>query len=115
MSVPMTTNLTKLRNLASSSQNVDSTLYRQLIGSLMYLVNMRPGICYIVNALSRFMSNPKHIHLVAAKHVLGYVRGTILMGSGILPAVEYCYLEIQIQIGLAVQLIEKLPLVIASV
>ena len=28
MSVPMTTNLTKLRDLATSSQSVDSTLYR---------------------------------------------------------------------------------------
>ena len=37
------------------------------------------------------------------------------MGSGILPAMEYCYLDIQIQIGLAMQLTEKVPLVIASV
>ena len=80
MSVPMTTNLTKLRDSASSSQSVDSTLYRQLIGSLMYLVHTRPDICYTVNALSQFMSDPKHIHLVAAKHVLRYVRGTITYG-----------------------------------
>ena len=80
MSVPMTTNLTKLRDSATSSQSVDSTLYRQLIGSLMYLVHMRPDICYTVNALSQFMSDPKHIHLVAAKHVLRYVRGTITYG-----------------------------------
>ena len=80
MSVPMTTNLTKLRDLASSSQNVDSTLYRQLIGSLMYLVHTRPDICYTVNALSQFMSDLKHIHLIAAKHVLRYVRGTITYG-----------------------------------
>ena len=37
------------------------------------------------------------------------------MGSGIRPAVEYYYLDIQIQIGLAVQLTGKVPLVIASV
>ena len=80
MSVPMTTNLTKLWDSASSSQSVDSTLYRQLIGSLMYLVHTRPDICYTVNALSQFMSDPKHIHLVAAKHVLRYVRGTITYG-----------------------------------
>ena len=53
MGIPMTTNLTKLRDSASSSQNVDSTLYRQLIGSLMYLVHTRPDICYTVNALGQ--------------------------------------------------------------
>ena len=46
MSVPMTTNLTKLRDLTTSSQSVDSTSYRQLIGSLMYFVHTRPDICY---------------------------------------------------------------------
>ena len=59
---------------------MDSTLYQQLIGSLMYLVHTRPDICYTVNAPSQFMSDPKHIHWVAAKHVLGCVRGTITYG-----------------------------------
>ena len=80
MSVPMTTNLTKLRDSATGSQSVHSTLYKQLIGSLMYLVHTRSYICYTMNALSQFMSNPKHIHWVVAKHVLRYVRGTIIYG-----------------------------------
>jgi len=29
----------------------DPTLYRRLIGSLMYLVNTRPDICFAVNKL----------------------------------------------------------------
>jgi hypothetical protein len=51
MSMPMTTNLKKLH--ASESELVDPTLYRQLIGSLMYLVNTRPNICFVVNTLSQ--------------------------------------------------------------
>jgi hypothetical protein len=35
---------------------IDLTLYRQLIGSLMYLVNTRPNIFYAVSALSQFIS-----------------------------------------------------------
>ena len=33
-----------------------------------------------MNDLSQFMSDPKHIHWVAAKHVLRYVRATITYG-----------------------------------
>ena len=46
----------------------------------MYLVHMRSDICYTMNALSQFMFDPKQIHLVASKHVLIYVRGTITYG-----------------------------------
>lgn len=56
---------------------MDLTLYRQLIGSLMYLVNTRPDICFVVNTLSQFMVEPRRVHWVAAKHILRYVQGTV--------------------------------------
>jgi hypothetical protein len=59
---------------------VDSTLYHQLIGSLMYLVNTRPNICFAVNTLSQFMVEPRRVHWVAEKHVLGYLCGTVYYG-----------------------------------
>jgi hypothetical protein len=34
------------------SELVDSTLYRHIIGSLMYLTNTRPDICFYMNTLS---------------------------------------------------------------
>jgi hypothetical protein len=51
MSTPMVTNWKKLS--ASDSQLVDAIVYRQLIGSLMYLVNTRSDICFAVNTLSQ--------------------------------------------------------------
>ena len=51
-----------------------------MIGSLMYLMNMRPGICFAVNTLSQFLTDPRHVHLIAAKHILRYLRGTIDYG-----------------------------------
>ena len=49
---PMDANQKKLRDSASDSNLIDPTMYRQLIGSLMYLTNTRPNICFAVNALS---------------------------------------------------------------
>jgi hypothetical protein len=57
-----------------------TTMYRQLIGSLLYVVHTRPDICYAVNALSQFMAEPRQRHWVATKHVLRYLRGTITCG-----------------------------------
>ena len=50
MSTPMITNWKKID--ASDDKDVDPTLYRQLISSLMYLVNSRPDICFAINTLS---------------------------------------------------------------
>ena len=56
MSTPMITNWKKLHAL--DSELVDSTLYHQIIGSLMYLVNTRPDIFFAMNTLSQFMVEP---------------------------------------------------------
>ena len=50
MSTPMALNL-KLLSVASS-ESVDAMMYHQMIGSLMYLMNMRPYICMDVNTLT---------------------------------------------------------------
>lgn len=50
----MLTNLKKLSDSTSNSNLVDPTMYRELIGSLMYLVNTRPNICFEVSTLSQF-------------------------------------------------------------
>jgi hypothetical protein len=78
MTTPMTTNLNMLG--ASDSDLVDPTMYRKLIGSLMYLVNTRPNICFVVNTLSQFMVESRQVHWVATKHVLRYLRGTVGFG-----------------------------------
>eukprot|EP00253_Pinus_taeda_P023216 PITA_23216 len=75
MTTPMITNLKRLRS--SESSPMDPFKYRQLIGSLMYLVNTQPNICFAVNVLSQFQVEPKHDHWVAAKHILRYLLGTI--------------------------------------
>ena len=74
----MASNL-KLLSVASS-EVVDAIMYRQMIGSLMYLTIMRPDICFDVNTLSQILTDPRHVHLIAAKHILRYLRGTVDYG-----------------------------------
>ena len=78
MSTPIITNF---RNLdASEFELMDPTLYRQLIGSLMYLVNIKPDISFVVNTLSQFMVEPRRVHWSATKHILRYIAGTVDYG-----------------------------------
>ncbi|XP_016563042.2 uncharacterized mitochondrial protein AtMg00240-like [Capsicum annuum] len=58
----------------------DPTLYRWLVGSLVYLTMTRPDILYAVQVLSQFVSNPYHIHHTALLCVIRYVRGSMNQG-----------------------------------
>ncbi|GAU38713.1 hypothetical protein TSUD_396410 [Trifolium subterraneum] len=63
------------------SDIVDSTMFRQLIGSLRYLCQTRPDTSYVVSYVSRFMSKPLKPHLLASKRILRYINGTIHYGG----------------------------------
>ena len=78
----MTTPMALKLNLLSvtSSESVDATMYRQMICSLMYLRNTRPDICFNVNTLSQFLTDPRHVHLVVANHVVRYSWGIVEYG-----------------------------------
>ncbi len=78
MATPMASNLKLLSD--ASSETVDATMYRQMIGSLMYLTNTRPDICFAVNTLSQYLTDPRSVHLIAAKHILRYLKGKIDYG-----------------------------------
>ncbi|GAU31045.1 hypothetical protein TSUD_214810 [Trifolium subterraneum] len=59
---------------------VDATEYRQMIGSLMYLLATRPDLTFSVCLIARYMERPTKLHLAAAKRVLRYLKGTIGLG-----------------------------------
>ncbi|XP_076936324.1 secreted RxLR effector protein 161-like [Bidens hawaiensis] len=58
-------------------EEVDPTKYRKMIGSLRYLTQTRPDLCFAVGYLSIFMQNPRDTHLKAIKHMVRYARGTM--------------------------------------
>ena len=59
---------------------LDSTHYKQIVGSLMYLTTTRPDIMFVVSLLSRYMDHPIELHFQAAKRVLQYLKGTCDLG-----------------------------------
>ncbi len=54
----------------------EASMYRSLIGRLIYVTHSRPNISFSVGVLSRFMHNPSKLHFGAAKRVLRYLAGT---------------------------------------
>ena len=59
------------------SERVNESVYKQLVGSLVYLTTTKPNLSFVVSFISRFMSTPKVKHWTAAKKVLRYVKGTL--------------------------------------
>jgi len=59
---------------------VDASMFKQVVGSLMYLTATRPDLMYGVSFISRFMSCPTEQHWLAAKRLLRYMMGTMNLG-----------------------------------
>ncbi|KAL6323418.1 hypothetical protein AAG906_038987 [Vitis piasezkii] len=58
----------------------DPTLYRRLVGSLIYLTTTRPDISYAVHQVSQFMTFPRHLHLAAVRRIILYLQGSPTRG-----------------------------------
>ena len=73
-----------------NGKKVDPTLYRSMIGSLLYLTASRPdisysvGVCpdisYSVGVCARFQGNPMESHVTAVKRIIRYINNTLDLG-----------------------------------
>ncbi|XP_058071277.1 uncharacterized mitochondrial protein AtMg00810-like [Magnolia sinica] len=73
----------------------DTTMYRKIVGSLIYLTLSRPDIVYAIGVVNWFMQTLKKPHLEAVRQILRYVKGTIDLGllynkGGACKIVGYC-------------------------
>nr|GEY57755.1 retrovirus-related Pol polyprotein from transposon TNT 1-94 [Tanacetum cinerariifolium] len=59
---------------------VYATLYRGMIGSLIYLTSNRPYLIYNACLCARYQAKPTKKHLNAVKQIFQYLKGTINMG-----------------------------------
>ncbi|XP_068336434.1 uncharacterized mitochondrial protein AtMg00810-like [Pyrus communis] len=62
------------------SEQADESLYRQIVGSLLYLTATRPNIMFAASLVARFMHGPTRKHMRTAKRVLRYIQGTLDYG-----------------------------------
>jgi hypothetical protein len=63
-------------DLDEGGNPVDQTLYRSMIGSLLYLIASRPDIMFNFCMCARFQENPKKAHLSVVKRILRYLKHT---------------------------------------
>lgn len=78
-----------------SSDEVDQTLYRGMIGSLLYLTASRPDIAFSVGVCARYQACPRESHLKCVKRIFKYLHGTRDLGlfyprNSSLDLVGYC-------------------------
>jgi len=56
--------------------SVDQSMYRSMIGSLLYLTASRPNVTFIVGVCARYQVEPKMSHLTQVKRILKYINST---------------------------------------
>ncbi|GJS70222.1 hypothetical protein Tco_0703063 [Tanacetum coccineum] len=78
MKTPMSSDTKLIKD--EKCESVDSTKYRGMIGSLLYLTTSRLDIMFNVCLCARFQEAPKTSHLEAVKPIFRYIKGTTHLG-----------------------------------
>ncbi|XP_024172106.1 secreted RxLR effector protein 161-like [Rosa chinensis] len=82
LSEPVSTQLSAKAVLTATEGNslANLTSFLEIVGSLQYLTITSPDIAFAMNSISQFMSHPYTLHLIAAKRILHYIKGTLAHG-----------------------------------
>jgi hypothetical protein len=76
----------------STTEEVDATQYRCLVGSLRYLAHTRSDLAFSIGYVSRFMQRPTTEHQQAVKRIIHYVTRTLDHGLYYLRCPEEAHL-----------------------
>ena len=58
----------------------NGTLYRQLVGSLIYITITRPNIAHAIHIVSQFMIASRTTYFAIVLHILHYFKGIMFHG-----------------------------------
>ncbi|MCO5611912.1 hypothetical protein L7F22_066171 [Adiantum nelumboides] len=58
----------------------DVTMYRKIVGSLIYLTITRPDLSYAVGVVRQFMQKPCKSHLDVVRRIMRHVKATVNYG-----------------------------------
>ncbi len=58
----------------------DTTTYRRIVGSLIYMTITRPYLNYVVRVVKKFMQTPQKPHLDIVRRILRYIKHTFQCG-----------------------------------
>jgi len=58
----------------------DTTMYRRIMGSLIYMTITRPDLNYVVGVVNQFMQTPQKPHLDVVRFILRYIKHTLQCG-----------------------------------
>jgi hypothetical protein len=61
----------------------DATKYHSIVGALQYLTLTRPDISFSVNKVCQYLHASTTVHLIAGKHILGFLKHTLGVGLSI--------------------------------
>jgi len=73
--VPINPRLKLKQDMGSDLFN--TTQYQSLIERLIHLQITSPDVMFAINLCSKYMEAPPKAHLIVAKHILRYLKGTI--------------------------------------
>ena len=59
---------------------VDHTMFRSMLGCLIYVTTTRLDVMQVVTLVSRFQSAPKETHVTTIKRIFKYLEGTMEYG-----------------------------------
>ena len=83
-----------------NNRDFDPSLYKRIVGSLMYLTATRLDIRHTVSLISIFMETPKETHWEVTKRILRYVNGNKGYGISYSPSEHFKLTSYTDMIGL---------------